>query len=132
MSKFEGCNTTRKKINWVILLGFASFALAGYQHAALSYKLQRWGTTTILVPPSQRSAGEKSGLLVANFKNARRKSVSVNCDVEGPVVAMHWHGRAAEIRVKSEAYVAERSESAESRGEASGMYLDPLQDIGRF
>jgi hypothetical protein len=47
-------------------------------------------------------------------------------------VALHWHGRAVEIRVRSESYVAERSEASQSRGEVSGMYLDPLQDIGTF
>ena len=108
-------------------------SLAGCPNAPLSYNLRRWGTTTVLVPPNQRSTNENSSLLIAKLKNARRKSTSgTRCDAEGPVVALHWHGKALEIRVKAESYVAERTEASQSPGEVSGMYLEPLQDIGTF
>jgi hypothetical protein len=108
-------------------------SLAGCPNAPLCYDLQRWGATTVLVPPNRRSTNENSGLLISNFKNARRKSSSgTRCDTEGPVVALHWHGKAVEVRVKAESYVAERTEGSQSQGEVSGMYLDPLQDIGTF
>jgi hypothetical protein len=104
-------------------LMFAAPFLVGCPKAPLSYKLQRWGTTTVLIPPDLRStAGEKSSQLVSNFKNARRRSlVGTNCDIEGHIVNLHWHGKTAELRMNSESYIAER-----------GMYLDPLQDIGKF
>jgi len=108
-------------------------SLAGCPNAPLSYNLRRWGSTAILIPPKQRSTDESSNLLVFNLKNARRRSVSgTKCDIEGPVVALHWRGKAAEIRVKAESYVAEQTDASQSRGEVSGMYLDPLQDIGKF
>jgi hypothetical protein len=108
-------------------------SLAGCPNAPLRYDLQRWGTTTVLVPPNQRSTNENSGLLISKLKNARRESSSgTRCDTEGPVVALHWHRKGLEIRVKAESYVAERTEASQSRGEVSGMYLDPLQDIGTF
>ncbi len=104
------------------LLMFAAPFFVGCPKAPLSYKLQRLGTTTVLIPPSLRSTDEKSSQLVSNFKNARRRSVAgTNCDIEGHIVNLHWHGKAAEIRVNSDSYIAER-----------GMYLDPLQDIGKF
>lgn len=104
-------------------LMFAAPFLVGCPKAPLSYKLQRWGTTTVLIPPDLRStADEKSSQLVSNFKNARRRSVAgTNCDIEGHIVNLHWHGKTAELRMNSESYIAER-----------GMYLDPLQDIGKF
>jgi hypothetical protein len=104
-------------------LMFAAPFLVGCPKAPLSYKLQRWGTTTVLIPPDLRStAGEKSSQLVSNFKNARRRSVAgTNCNIEGHIVNLHWHGKTAELRMNSESYIAER-----------GMYLDPLQDIGKF
>jgi hypothetical protein len=104
-------------------LMFAAPFLVGCPKTPLSYKLQRWGTTTVLIPPDLRStADEKSSQLVSNFKNARRRSVAgTNCDIEGHIVNLHWHGKTAELRMNSESYIAER-----------GMYLDPLQDIGKF
>ena len=104
-------------------LMFAAPFLVGCPKTPLSYKLQRWGTTTVLIPPDLRStADDKSSQLVSNFKNARRRSVAgTNCDIEGHIVNLHWHGKTAELRMNSESYIAER-----------GMYLDPLQDIGKF
>lgn len=105
------------------LVMFAAPFLVGCPKAPLSYKLQRSGTTAVLVPPDLRStADQQSSQLVSNFKNARRRSVAgTDCDIEGHVLTLHWHGRTAEIRMNSESYIAER-----------GMYLDPLQDIGKF
>jgi hypothetical protein len=117
---------------WLGLIVSASLLLTACPNAPLGYKLQRWGTISVLVPPNQRSTNENSGLLISNLKNARRKSTSLSCDTEGSVVALHWHGKALEIRVKAESYVAERTEASQSRGEVSGMYLDPLQDVGTF
>jgi hypothetical protein len=129
--------TTRKRNSRVILqrmnikpkslvgafVIFAASFLVGCPKAPLSYKLQRMGTTTVLIPPNLRSpVNEESPQLVSSLKKARRRSVAgTNCDIEGHVVNLHWHGKAAEIRVESESYIAER-----------GMYLDPLQDIGKF
>jgi hypothetical protein len=104
------------------LVMFAALFLVGCPKLPLSYKLQRSGTTTILIPPNLRSTDENSPQLVSTLKNARRRSVAgTNCDIEGHVVTLRLHGKAAEIRVNSESYIAER-----------GMYLDPLQDIGKF
>jgi hypothetical protein len=105
------------------LVMFAASFLVGCPKAPLSYKLQRSGTTAVLIPPSLPStADEKSPRLVSIIKNARRRSVvGTNCDIEGPVVSLYWHGKAAEMRVSSESYIAER-----------GMYLDPLQEIEKF
>ena len=101
---------------------FAALFLVGCPKAPLSYKLERSGTTPILIPPNLRSIDEKSPQLVSIVKNARRRSVvGTNCNIEGHVVTLLWNGKAAEIRVDSESYVAER-----------GMYLDPLQDIDKF
>jgi hypothetical protein len=105
------------------LVMFAASFLVSCSKAPLSYKLQRSGTTAVLIPPNLPStADEKSPRLVSILKNARRRSVvGTNCDIEGPVVTLHWRGKVAEIRMDSESYIAER-----------GMYLDPLQDIGKF
>jgi hypothetical protein len=104
------------------LVMFAASFLVGCPKAPLSYKLQRSGATAILIPPNVHSTDEKSPQFIANLKNARRKSVAgTNCDIEGHVVNVHWNGKAAEIRVNSESYIAER-----------GMYLDPLLEIGKF
>jgi hypothetical protein len=104
-------------------LMFAAPFFVGCPKAPLSYKLQRRGTTAVLIPPNLPStADENSSQLVSNLKNARRRSVAGTiCDIEGPVVSLSWHGKAAEIRMNSESYVAER-----------GMYLDPLREIGRL
>src|SRR5437879_10118798 len=102
-------NKTRP--TWLSLLVSASLLLTGCLNAPLRYNLQRSGTTTVLVPPNRQSANENSGLLVSSLKNARRKPTSgTNCDTEGPVVSLRWHGKAVEIRVKVESYVAERTE----------------------
>jgi hypothetical protein len=95
----------------------------GLPKAPLSHKLQRSGTTAVLIPPNLPStADEKSPRLVSILKNARRRSVvGTNCDIEGSVVSLCWHGKAAEIRFSSESYIAER-----------GMYLDPRQEIEKF
>jgi len=105
------------------LVMFAVLFLVGCPRAPLSYRLQRSGTTAVLIPPDLHStADQKSSQMVSNFKNARRRSVAgTNCEIDGPVVTIHWHGKAAEIRMDSESYVAER-----------GMYLDPLREIGKF
>jgi hypothetical protein len=105
-----------------VLVMFASSFLEGCPKVPLSYKLERSGTTAILIPPNLRSIDEKSPQLVSIVKNARRRSVAgQSCDIEGHIVKLRWNGKAAEIRVDSESYIAER-----------GMYLDPLQDIGKF
>jgi len=102
----------------------------GCAKASMTYSLQRWGKTTVIVPPNQKSTNENSGLLVV-IKNARQKATPTDCDIDG-LVALHWRGRAVEIKLRPESYVAERSEAAQSVGAVSGMYLDPLQDIGAF
>jgi hypothetical protein len=106
-----------------VFLIFAAPFLAGCPKTRSSYKLQRTGTTAVLIPPSLPStADEKSPQLVSNLKNARRRSLAgTNCDIEGSIVSLYWHGKSAEIRVNSESYIAER-----------GMYLDPLREIGKF
>jgi hypothetical protein len=105
--------------------------LAGCAKAPMTYSLQRWGTTTVVVPPNQKSTNENSGLLVVNCKNARRKTATTNCDIDG-LVALRWRGKPVEIKLRSESYVVERNEAAQSGGSVSGMYLDPLQDIAAF
>ena len=114
-------NIKPKSMVGVFVMLTAPF-LVGCPKAPSSYKLQRSGTTTILIPPNVHSTNEKSPQFIANLKNARRRSVAgTNCDIEGHIINLHWHGKAAEIRVNSDSYIAER-----------GMYLDPLQDIGKF
>jgi hypothetical protein len=115
-------NIKRKSLIAALLMFAASF-LVGCPKAPLSYKLQRSGTTAVMIPPNLPSiADEKSPRLVSILKNARRKSVvGTNCDIEGPVVSLYWHDKAAEIRLSSESYIAER-----------GMYLDPLRGIKKF
>src|SRR5215467_1436503 len=105
--------------------------LAGCAKAPMTFSLQRWGKTTVIVPPNQKSANENSGLLVANVKNIRRQTTTTNCNVDG-LVALQWHGKAVEIKIRSESYVADRTEGIQSGGAVSGIYLDPLQDIARF
>lgn len=104
---------------------------AGCAKASMTYSLQRWGTTTVIVPPNQKSTNENSSSLVVNFKNARRKATTTDCDTDG-LVALHWRGKAVEVKLRSESYVSERSEAPQSGGSMSGMYLDPLQDIATF
>ncbi len=58
------------------LLMFAAPFFVGCPKAPLSYKLQRRGTTTVLISPSLRSTDEKSSQLVSKLKNARRRSVA--------------------------------------------------------
>jgi len=99
--------------------------------APMTYSLQRWGTTSVVVPPNQKATNENSGLLVVELKNARRKATTTDCDIDG-LVALRWRGKAVEINLRSESYFAERSEPTQSGGSMSGMYLDPLQDIATF
>jgi hypothetical protein len=113
------------------LIASVPVIFAGCAKAPLMYRLQRWGATTVIVPPNQQSANENSGLLVVRLKNARRKIITVNCDIDG-LVALRWQGKAVEIQVRSESYVAARSEASQSGGPVSGMYLDALQDISAF
>ena len=114
-------NINPKSVVGVLAL-FAAPFLVGCPKAPLSYKLQQSGTTAILIPPNVHSTDENSPQVIANLKNARGSSVAgTNCDIEGHVVTLRWNGKAAEIRVNSESYIAER-----------GMYVDPLQDIGKF
>jgi hypothetical protein len=110
-----------KSVVWVLAI-FAAPFLVGCPKAPLSYKLQQSGTTAILIPPNVHSIDEKAPQFIANLKNARRRSVvGTDCDIEGHVVTLRWKGKAVEIRSNSKSYIAER-----------GMYLDPLQDIGKF
>lgn len=113
-------NVNPKSLVGVLAIFAAPFFVA-CPKAPLSYKLERSGTTPILIPPNLRSIDEKSPQLVSIVKNARRRVAGTNCNIEGHVVTLHWNGKAAEIRMNSESYVAER-----------GMYLDPLQDIAKF
>lgn len=101
------------------LIASVPVIFAGCAKAPLMYRLQRWGATTVIVPPNQQSANENSGLLVVRLKNARRKIITVNCDIDG-LVALRWQGKAVEIQVRSESYVAARSEASQSGGPVSG------------
>src|SRR5215471_9048867 len=91
----------------------------GCAKASMTYSLQRRGTTTVIMPPNQKPTNDNSGSLVVNFKNARRKPTTTDCDIDG-LVALHWRGRTVEIKLRSESYVADRSEATQSGGAGSG------------
>jgi hypothetical protein len=117
---------------WIASTYFTSFLLmsvAGCAKAPLTYRLERRGATTVIVPPNQ-VANENSGLVV-NVKRARQKTTTVDCNVDG-LVSLRWHGTAVEIQVRSESYVAEQGETSQSGEALSAIYLDPLQDIAAF
>lgn len=118
---------------WLASTYFVSLLLvfvSGCARAPLTYKLQRWGTTPVIVPPNQ-AANQNSGLLVVNVKNARRKATPVDCNIDG-LVALRWRGKSVEIRLRSESYVAEIGETSQPGGKMSVISLDPLQDIAAF
>ncbi len=106
-------------------------ALSGCRHAPLTYQLVPEGSSVLLIPPARTIIPNAPtfDLIINNARQA--KGSPGDCDIQGELISLHWEGRTANVKLKSESYVAE----PESGGAAQGpqkMFLDPLLSIERF
>nr|HEV7952715.1 hypothetical protein [Candidatus Acidoferrales bacterium] len=118
---------------------FATLALtlvslvSGCRPAPLAYHLVPQGSGELLLPPSQSATGTANApsfdLIV---KNARQTPHStVNCDIEVGLISLHWQGKTANVKLKSESYVVTPESGAANRG-SQRLFLDPLLSIEKF
>ena len=108
-----------------------TLALAGCRHAPLTYQLVPQGSSALLVPPTRTIIPNAPtfDLIINNARQA--KGSPADCDIDGELISLHWDGRTANVKLKSESYIAE----PESGGAVQGpqkMFLDPLLSIERF
>jgi hypothetical protein len=111
---------------------FLSSFLTACTRINMRYSLRRVDNTAVLFPPHSPPIVQNSGSSTAAIKNARQNSKTADCDLNGKMVTLHWHKSAALLELKTDSYLAEPKESAQSPDRASGMNVDPLREIGAF
>jgi len=104
--------------------------LVGCMRAPMSYRLARQGSTTVLIPPTQ-TASDTASAFDVRIKNARKAALSgTDCDVEGPLLTLHWNEKTAEARLRLETYFPEPGNQIMLGGTPQpGMYLASLQGL---
>jgi hypothetical protein len=108
---------------------------SGCRHAPLAYHLVPQGSSLILIPPTQTAiaiADANAPSFDLIIKNARQaKSSPADCNIEGELISLHWMGRAANVRFKSESFVVPPESGAAANG-PQRMFLDPLMSMEKF
>jgi hypothetical protein len=107
------------------------FLISGCHHAPLTYQLLHQSSSTILIPPSLTQSSAPSDISVTINKARKSASSNQSCDIKNDLISLHWRGRTAEVRIKSESYYASATNQSPSQT-APGMYLDPLRSIESF
>jgi hypothetical protein len=105
--------------------------LSGCRHAPFAYQVVPQGSSALLIPPA-RTIIPNTPSFDLIIKNARQaKGSPKDCDIDGELVSLHWEGRTANVKLKSESYVVEPEVSGTGQGPQK-MFLDPLLSIERF
>jgi hypothetical protein len=104
--------------------------LLGCRHAPLSYQLTRQGTMPVLVPPASSVVGSAT-VTEIQIKNARHRALhGGDCDIEDALIALHWDGKTANVRLKSAAYrLSEANQATLGDKPLPGMYLASVQSL---
>jgi hypothetical protein len=104
--------------------------LVGCMRAPMTYRLARQGSMTILIPPTQTASDTVSAFDV-RIKNARKTALSrTDCDVDGPLLTLHWNEKTAEVRLKFDTYFPEPGNQVMLGGMPQpGVYLASLQGL---
>jgi hypothetical protein len=118
---------------------FATLALtlvslvSGCRPAPLAYHLVPWSPNALLLPPNQYiNINANAPLFDLTIKNARQaKGSPANCDIAGDLITLHWQGKTANVKLKSESYVVTPESGAANRG-SQRLFLDPLLSIEKF
>jgi len=120
------------RLRYVGTFAVAAVALlSGCRHAPLVYQLVPRGSSALLIPPSQFAIAS-APLFNLTIRNARRDARSTsNCDMEGDLITLHWEGKTAHVKLKSESYIVEPDAGAAEQGPQK-MFLDPLLSIEKF
>lgn len=105
--------------------------ISGCRHAPLTYQLLHQTSSTLLIPPFLTQAAASSNLSVTINKARKSASSNQSCDIKNGLISLHWRGRTAEVRIKSESYYSNATNQSPSQS-APGMYLDPLRSIESF
>ena len=97
----------------------------GCQRSAIAYRLRHDG---VLLPPT---AGDNASQTVSIAINRARHETpkTMDCDVSGDLLSLHWAGSAAQISFHSQSFFAPPDDSGMQGG---GMYVDPLIAISKF
>lgn len=109
------------------------FSLSGCPHEPLAYHLVPGSPSPLLLAPNQYiNINANASLFDLVLKNARQaKSSPVDCDIAGDLVTLHWNGRTANVRLKSESHRVAPQSGAAGQG-PPGMFLDPLMSMEKF
>lgn len=95
----------------------------GCRHAPLSYQLQGQGRSLVLIPPVPAASAE---INIAKARKAVRPRTG--CDIEGEIVSVQWHGRAARVQFKSTQFIAVEADPRLN----NPMYTDSLKSLEDF
>jgi hypothetical protein len=110
-------------------------SLSGCRHAPLAYQLVPRGSSLLLIPPTQTltaNPGANAPSFDLIMKNARQTARSAgDCDIEGDLITLHWEGKTANVKLKSESYVVEPESGVAVQG-PQRMFLDPLMSMEKF
>jgi len=110
-----------------ISLSIAAFIILvfGCQRAAIAYRLRHDG---VLLPPTD--ADNTSQTVSVAIERARHETQkTMDCDISGDLLSLHWAGSVAHISFRSQSFFAPPDDSGRQGG---GMYVDPLIAISRF
>jgi hypothetical protein len=105
--------------------------LAGCRPAPMNYELKRRGPNVLLFPPVQTRAPVEPVVNV-RISNARKHPVSrTECDFEGDLVSLHWHGNTAEVSLKPETDSTAPGNQGPTPVDRSS-YVDPSLSVQAF
>jgi len=99
----------------------------------LAYHLVPQGSSTLLMPPTQPASADADApsfdLIIKNARQA--KGSPADCDIAGDLITLHWEGKTAEVKLKSESYVVPTGSGFAPPGPPR-MFLDPLMSMEKF
>lgn len=105
--------------------------LSGCRHAPFAYRVVSQGSSALLIPPARAVIPNALSFDLV-IKNARQaKGSPQGCDIEGELISLHWEGRTAKVKLKSESYLVEPEADATAQ-RPQKMFLDPLLSIEKF
>src|SRR5215831_10513217 len=110
-----------------ISLSIAAFIILvfGCQRAAIAYRLRHDG---VLLPPTD--ADNTSQIVSVAIERARHETQkTMDCDISGDLLSLHWAGSVAHISFRSQSFFAPPDDSDR---QGRGIYVDPLIAISRF
>jgi hypothetical protein len=108
--------------------------LSGCRPAPLAYQLVRQGSNLLLIPPTQTaSVNVNAPSFNLVIKNARQIAPSTSkCDIESDLISLHWEGKTANVKLKSESYIVGSEPGDTALQRSQRMFLDPLLNIKKF